>query len=94
MRHPCFPRDFRLLKGGGTGTPTTYAPPAPPTAANAATIQAQADARQKALEEQGINSTLLKGTAGQSTSAQQGQLAAGGFFAPQSPAKNNLLGGG
>lgn len=65
------------------GTPTTYAPPAPPTAANAAAVQASADARQKANEKKGISSTLLSDpTAGQ-------PLTSG-----NPTGKNTLLGGG
>lgn len=67
--------------------PTTYAPPAPPTAANAAAVQASADARQKALEKQGLTSTIL----GQQASANA--LGGSTFSQPQAP-KNTLLGGG
>jgi hypothetical protein len=67
------------------GTPTTYAPPAPPTAANAAAVQASADARQKALEKTGITSTLLSQTAPADDPANP--LGTG-------QPKNNLLGGG
>lgn len=65
------------------GTPTTYAPPAPPTAANAAAVQASADARQKALEKKGIASTLLTDPTGGMP------LTSGG-----PTGKNTLLGGG
>jgi len=68
------------------GTPTTYAPPAPPTAANAAVVQAEADAKQKANEKQGLSSTLLQsGLAGTSGTNPLTGLPTG---------KNNLLGGG
>lgn len=67
------------------GAPTTYAPPAPPTAANAAAVQAAADARQKNLEKKGLNSTLLSPAVSN----------AGNMFAPAQPSqKNSLLGGG
>lgn len=73
------------------GTPTTYAPPAPPTAANAAAVQAAADARQKALDKKGISSTLLN-------SGQQAGMSgtdAGNLFRAANPGqKNTLLGGG
>lgn len=66
------------------GTPTTYAPPAPPTAANAAAVQAAADARQKNLEKKGLNSTLLNS-----------DKTGGNMFAPAQPGqKNTPLGGG
>ena len=71
-----------------TGTPTTYAPPAPPTAANAAAVQASADARQKALEKQGITSTILGEQAGAT-------LGTGNQFGgPTGQKPNTLLGGG
>lgn len=65
------------------GTPTTFAPPAPPTAANAAAVQASADARQKANEKKGIASTLLSDPAGSQP------LISGG-----EQKRNTLLGGG
>lgn len=76
-------------KGSTPGAPAVYAPPAPPTAANAAAVEASADARQKAEEEQGITSTILGG-----------QAASGGTGDLMNPkngagfAKNSLLGGG
>jgi hypothetical protein len=75
--------------GGSPGTPTTYAPPAPPTAANAAAVQASADARQKALEKQGITSTLLQGQASGVAGSPGGNL-----LGAAAPGKNTLLGGG
>lgn len=72
------------------GVPTTYAPPAPPTAANAAAVQAAADARQKSLQKKGINSTLLN----QDNNATADKTG-GNMFAPATPTqKNTLLGGG
>jgi hypothetical protein len=68
--------------------PTTYAPPAPPTASNAAAVQASADARQKALEKQGLTSTIL----GQQASSNA--LGTGMFTQPQGQKQNTLLGGG
>lgn len=76
--------------GGQPGTPTTYAPPAPPTAANAAVVQASADARQKALEKQGVTSTILQGQASGVAGSPGGNLM--GSAAPAG--KNTLLGGG
>ncbi len=76
--------------GGNPGTPTTYAPPAPPTAANAAVVQASADARQKALEKQGISSTLLQGQVSGAAGASGSNLLGN---APQGKG-NTLLGGG
>ena len=70
------------------GTPTAFAPPAPPTAANAAAVQASADARQKALEKQGLNATLLGASAGGAGQAGSNP------FATNSQPKNTLLGGG
>ena len=58
--NPFFPKHTFAFKGGSDpGKPTTYAPPAPPTAANAAAVQAGADARSHAAEKQGLTSTLL-----------------------------------
>jgi hypothetical protein len=71
------------------GTPTTYAPPPPPTAANAAVVQASADARQKAMEKQGISSTIL-GSQAASVAGSPG----GNLFGQMAPGKNTLLGGG
>jgi hypothetical protein len=71
------------------GTPTTYAPPAPPTAANAAAVQAAADAKQKALEKSGINSTLLSQLAPGQGDPTGTLLSSGG-----AQKKNSLLGGG
>ena len=76
-----------------TGTPTTYAPPAPPTAANAAAVQASADARQKNLEKQGLGATILS----QGFSSNQNQQNGPGGTLLQAGAqqqKNTLLGGG
>lgn len=67
--------------------PTTYAPPAPPTAANAAAVQASADARQKALEKKGLTSTIL----GEQASANS---LGGSNFNQPSQKTNTLLGGG
>lgn len=83
-------------KNSSPGTPTTYAPPAPPTAANAAAIQASVDQRQKMLQKQGLTSTLLKGQK-QLPTGQSGTLlgSAGSAFAPAAGGqKNSLLGGG
>lgn len=68
------------------GQPTIYAPPAPPTAANAAAVQASADARRKASEKQGIASTLLSDSksGGDPTTILYGA----------NLTKNSLLGGG
>lgn len=79
------------MKQPSAGTPTTYAPPAPPTAANAAAVQASADARQKALEKQGVASTIL----GQQAAAVSGAgQASGNLFGTPPAQKNTLLGGG
>ena len=79
-----------MSKGPSVGTPTTYAPPAPPTAANAAAVQASADAQQKALEKKGISSTILGGQAASALGASM----PGGSFMPNNGQKNTLLGGG
>lgn len=77
---------------GNPGTPSTYAPPAPPTASNAAAVQASADARQKALQKEGLNSTILGGQAA-SAGGNADQL---NLLKQQQNAgpKNSLLGGG
>lgn len=76
-----------------SGTPTNYAPPAPPTASNAAAVQASADARQKALEKQGLTSTILGQQAG---AAGTNNLGNSGTFMPPASGngKQSLLGGG
>lgn len=71
------------------GTPTAFAPPAPPTAANAAAVQASADAKQKAMEKSGITSTLLSQTAPGLGDPTGTLLSSGG-----QNKKNPLLGGG
>lgn len=77
-------------KSQNPGSPVSYAPPAPPTAANAAAVQAAADAKQKALEKKGIGSTLLSQENTPGAGAQTGNL-----FAPaQANNKSTLLGGG
>lgn len=86
------PCAFRF-KGGAPAIPApqVYAPPAPPTASNAAAVQASADAKQKALEKEGINSTVLGGQAASGSGSAEGlALLKQGNAAP----KNTLLGGG
>lgn len=70
------------------GTPTTYAPPAPPTAANASAVMAAADARQRAGAKKGLNSTVLNTPPGANTDQPVN------MFAPMTGQKNTLLGGG
>lgn len=72
------------------GSPSTYAPPAPPTAANAAAVQASADAKQRANEKQGLTSTLLQGGEQGDPSSLGGSV----FNQPGGQQKNTLLGGG
>lgn len=78
-----------MAKGAqSVGTPASYAPPAPPTAANAAATQAAADAKQKALAKEGLNDTIL--------GSQASAYSWAGAFAPkqQGAGKPTLLGGG
>lgn len=96
-RNPHWPKHAFAFKGGSVGAPTTYAPPAPPAASNAAAVQAKADARQQMLMKQGITSTILNPNPAKT--GQSGTLlgSPGSYFKQQQGAglgKNSLLGGG
>jgi hypothetical protein len=78
-------------KGGTPGNATTYAPPAPPTASNAAAVQAAADAKQKAMEQTGLTSTILGGQAASASGSVSGMNLLRQNLTQQ---RNTLLGGG
>lgn len=86
-RHPHFPRDTSLFKGGSAIPPgPVQAPPAPPPSETSTSVtEAKLDAKRQAKARHGLSSTILAGDATPGSGGQD-QTNPGG--------KNTLLGGG